>query len=234
VATNSIEPRLGHPSLPPSLPPSLLSPLPPTTSGGYTTSNKITSLSPHIETLILWGKEDKILEPKLYAEKFIEDLGTTRAQLKFIEECGHVCHLEKPLLAAEEIVQFVKGGREGGGGWVQAIGPAYGEERREGEKEGRGWLAEMMASFRSTGGEGGKDGGEEGRREEPCGTCHDEEVVDCSNCDGIGSYTTYGRTVQCNGTCSAACPPSFPPPLPSSFPYSTPPFLPPQSAKAQG
>lgn len=167
-------------------------------SGGYTTSNKITSLSPHIETLILWGKEDKILEPKLYAEKFIEDLGTTRAQLKFIEECGHVCHLEKPLLAAEEIVQFVKGGREGGGGWVQAIGPAYGEERREGEKEGRGWLAEMMASFRSTGGEGGKDGGEEGRREEPCGTCHDEEVVDCSNCDGIGSYTTYGRTVQCN------------------------------------
>jgi len=157
--------------------------------------------------LILWGKDDKILEPKLYADKFISDLGTERAQLKLIEECGHVCHLEKPLLAAEEIVQFVKGGREGG--WVQVVGPAYGEEgvegRREGRREGKGWWAGLMEGFQAKGMEGGMEGGEEGG-EEPCGACQDEEVVDCSNCDGVGSYVTYGRTVQCNGT----CPPSLP------------------------
>ena len=220
-----------------SIQPLPLSSLPPSTSGGYTSSNKITGLSPHIEALILWGKEDKILEPRLYADKFIEDLGTTRAQLKFIEECGHVCHLERPLVAAEEIVQFVKGGREGGGGWVQAVGPAYGEEGREGRKEGKGWWAEVMAGFQSKGGEGGREGGEEGGREEPCGTCQDEEVVDCSNCDGIGSYTTYGRTVQCNGTWSPTHPPSLPLSLPPSLiQLLLPSLLPslPQSAKVQG
>lgn len=36
-------------------------------SGGYTTSSKVASISS--ETLIIWGREDKILDPTLYAER---------------------------------------------------------------------------------------------------------------------------------------------------------------------
>lgn len=31
-----------------------------------------------------------------------------------------------------------------------------------------------------------------------CAACGNERVVACGNCDGVGSYITYGRTVQCN------------------------------------
>lgn len=31
-----------------------------------------------------------------------------------------------------------------------------------------------------------------------CAACSNERVVACGNCDGEGSYVTYGRTVQCN------------------------------------
>jgi DnaJ-class molecular chaperone len=30
-----------------------------------------------------------------------------------------------------------------------------------------------------------------------CAACNNERVVGCGNCDGVGSYVTYGRTVQC-------------------------------------
>lgn len=30
-------------------------------------------------------------------------------RLRFVDQCGHVCHLEKPLAAAEAIVEFVTG-----------------------------------------------------------------------------------------------------------------------------
>ena len=55
--------------------------------------------------------QDQILDPALYAERFLDDLGG-EAKLRYIENCGHVCHLEKPLQAVEEIIAFVNG-REG-------------------------------------------------------------------------------------------------------------------------
>lgn len=30
-------------------------------------------------------------------------------RLRFVDQCGHVCHLERPLAAAEAIVEFVRG-----------------------------------------------------------------------------------------------------------------------------
>ena len=37
-------------------------------------------------------------------------------------------------------------------------------------------------------------------QEEPkdCEFCKNERVVDCINCEGLGSYTTWGKVVQCS------------------------------------
>lgn len=36
-------------------------------SGGFTVSTKVPNID--TETLVLWGRQDKILDPKLYAER---------------------------------------------------------------------------------------------------------------------------------------------------------------------
>lgn len=36
-------------------------------SGGFAVSTKVPSINQ--ETLVLWGRQDKILDPKLYAER---------------------------------------------------------------------------------------------------------------------------------------------------------------------
>lgn len=60
-------------------------------SGGYSISSRI----PEVQqpTLVLWGRQDEILEPK-YAAQF--EAALTNGQLQWIEECGHCGHLEKP------------------------------------------------------------------------------------------------------------------------------------------
>lgn len=78
------------------------------------------SNSPHHTTVDLHHthapqkqKQDQILDPNLYANRFEGDMADCR--LRFVDQCGHVCHLEKPLAAAEAIVEFVTGR------WVQSV-----------------------------------------------------------------------------------------------------------------
>lgn len=46
------------------------------------------------------------------------------------------------------------------------------------------------------------------QQQEDCAACGNERVVACINCDGIGSYVTYGRIVicpACKGTGLTIC-----------------------------
>ncbi|CAM9698189.1 unnamed protein product, partial [Chrysoparadoxa australica] len=65
-------------------------------TGGFAVSEKVASVQ--AETLVLWGREDKILEPGLYAEKLVEVL--PNARLEWVEQCGHCPHLEQPSITA--------------------------------------------------------------------------------------------------------------------------------------
>lgn len=60
-------------------------------SGGYNVTASIPQVQQ--ETLIIWGERDTIV-PKTFAEKFVADL--PKASLKFIKDCGHIPHVEKP------------------------------------------------------------------------------------------------------------------------------------------
>lgn len=74
-----------------------------TKSGGYNfLSNKISQIA--CPTLILWGDSDQILGTK-DAKKF--ESAIANSQLIWIEQCGHVPHLEKPETTAQHILDFV-------------------------------------------------------------------------------------------------------------------------------
>jgi pimeloyl-ACP methyl ester carboxylesterase len=77
-----------------------------TKSGGY---NFLTDKIPQIlcPTLILWGDCDRILGIQ-DAEKFQSAIAHSR--LVWIEQCGHVPHLEKPQATAAEILGFIQKG----------------------------------------------------------------------------------------------------------------------------
>lgn len=78
-----------------------------TKSGGYPPfGQKLTQIQQ--PTLILWGKDDRILGTK-YAHKF--EAAIPNSQLIWIDDCGHVPHLEKPEITAEYIQQFGEAGR---------------------------------------------------------------------------------------------------------------------------
>ena len=73
-----------------------------TKNGGY--GSFLTTI-PEIQqpTLILWGKQDKILGTK-DALKFAAAI--PNSTLVWIDNCGHVPHLEKPQISAQEILKF--------------------------------------------------------------------------------------------------------------------------------
>jgi pimeloyl-ACP methyl ester carboxylesterase len=75
-----------------------------TKSGGYSGFGEKLS---HIQqqTLILWGKQDRILGTA-DAEKFARTI--PNSQLIWIPDCGHVPHLEKPQIAAQHILDFIE------------------------------------------------------------------------------------------------------------------------------
>jgi pimeloyl-ACP methyl ester carboxylesterase len=73
-----------------------------TKSGGYNfLSDRICQIQR--STLVLWGNSDQILGIK-DAERFQSEISDSR--LVWIEHCGHVPHLEKPQLTAQEILKF--------------------------------------------------------------------------------------------------------------------------------
>ena len=74
-----------------------------TRSGGYGSFQaQLAQLQP--PTLILWGKSDRILGIA-DAEKFQRAI--PNSQLVWIDECGHVPHLEKPQATANHILEFI-------------------------------------------------------------------------------------------------------------------------------
>ena len=73
-----------------------------TKSGGYGSFTKqIQNLTQ--ETLIVWGRQDKILGTK-DAGKFAKLIPNNK--LVWIDNCGHVPHLEKAAVTAQEILSF--------------------------------------------------------------------------------------------------------------------------------
>ena len=73
-----------------------------TKSGGY--GSFIDRLSQiQQQTLIIWGKQDKILGTK-DAAKF--DRGIPNSKLVWLDNCGHVPHLEQPEATAKEILNI--------------------------------------------------------------------------------------------------------------------------------
>lgn len=73
-----------------------------TKSGGYSSfGEKLSEIEP--PTLILWGESDRILGTA-DAYKFKEAIANS--QLIWIENCGHVPHLEQPQVTAKHILEF--------------------------------------------------------------------------------------------------------------------------------
>lgn len=74
-----------------------------TKSGGYGGfGEKLSEIQQ--QTLILWGKQDRILGTA-DAVKF--ERAIANSQLIWIPDCGHVPHLEKPQIAAQHILDFI-------------------------------------------------------------------------------------------------------------------------------
>lgn len=90
-------------------------------SGGFSPSSKI----PLIQSpaLVLWGRQDGILDGKEYANQFVETL--PNARLVWIEECGHVPHLEQPDTTASAIAEFLTSDVESTVTSVQQSQPTY-------------------------------------------------------------------------------------------------------------
>lgn len=61
-------------------------------SGGFSPSQLVPQVA--VPSLILWGRQDGILDGMEFAPKFVETL--QNAELRWIEESGHVPHLEQP------------------------------------------------------------------------------------------------------------------------------------------
>ncbi len=74
-----------------------------TKSGGYCGFGKKLS-EIHQQTLILWGRQDRILGTA-DAEKFKSAIANS--ELIWIPDCGHVPHLEKPQITAQHILEFL-------------------------------------------------------------------------------------------------------------------------------
>jgi pimeloyl-ACP methyl ester carboxylesterase len=74
-----------------------------TRSGGY---GYLLDKLPKIqqETLLLWGKQDRILGIKP-AQQFQDNLPNSR--FHWIDNCGHVPHLEKSLITSQLILDFI-------------------------------------------------------------------------------------------------------------------------------
>ena len=72
-------------------------------SGGFSPSMKLSKIE--CPSLVLWGRQDGILEGEEFVPKF--DNALRDSELQWIEDCGHVPHLEKPQETADAIASFL-------------------------------------------------------------------------------------------------------------------------------
>lgn len=73
-----------------------------TKSGGYSSfKKKLTQIKQ--PTLILWGKEDRILGT---TDAYRFKRAIAHSKLIWIKDCGHVPHLEQPQITAQHILEF--------------------------------------------------------------------------------------------------------------------------------
>lgn len=70
---------------------------------GFCLSGKVSHIC--VPTLVLWGRQDRVL-PRGDAQKFQEAIPHCR--LEYIEDCGHIPHVEKPLTVSKVILEFVE------------------------------------------------------------------------------------------------------------------------------
>lgn len=77
-------------------------------SGGFKLSHNVPRL--HKPTLLIWGRQDRILPPAKAVLRFQQELppGVLKG-VHYVENCGHVPHLEKPEEVAQVIADFVDG-----------------------------------------------------------------------------------------------------------------------------
>jgi pimeloyl-ACP methyl ester carboxylesterase len=73
-------------------------------SGGFTPSAQVARL--YYPSLVLWGRQDTILE-KEFAQRFLDVLPDP--ELRWVEDCGHVPHLEQPDRTAGLVLDFLTG-----------------------------------------------------------------------------------------------------------------------------
>ena len=73
-------------------------------SGGFRPREKVPTIN--VPTLVLWGRQDGILDGVEYANAFVDAMPD--ATLRWIEECGHVPHLEQPETTARYISEFLR------------------------------------------------------------------------------------------------------------------------------
>eukprot|EP00577_Skeletonema_sp_RCC1716_P012585 CAMPEP_0113388216 /NCGR_PEP_ID=MMETSP0013_2-20120614/8963_1 /TAXON_ID=2843 ORGANISM="Skeletonema costatum, Strain 1716" /NCGR_SAMPLE_ID=MMETSP0013_2 /ASSEMBLY_ACC=CAM_ASM_000158 /LENGTH=411 /DNA_ID=CAMNT_0000271187 /DNA_START=66 /DNA_END=1301 /DNA_ORIENTATION=- /assembly_acc=CAM_ASM_000158 len=91
-------------------------------SGGFRPKEKVSQID--VPTLVLWGRQDGILEGKEFAQKFIDAM--PNAELQWVEECGHVPHLEQPELTARYIADFLESDKMTPLGKSASVNPLFG------------------------------------------------------------------------------------------------------------
>jgi len=74
-------------------------------SGGYSLSSSIPKLAELTETHVFWGAQDEILEPET-ADKFRNAI--SNATVTMVDDCGHVAHLEQPIVLADRLDAIVR------------------------------------------------------------------------------------------------------------------------------
>lgn len=156
-------------------------------SGGFSTSSKVSVI--RAPSLVLWGREDQILDTRKFAGKFLDDM--LAAQLKIIDGSGHVPHLERPRETAEAILAFVEGRQVGD------TSLAFLEEVEQPQQLNlwQSFMQSATSGIRAARGRRRRRQQEQAR--EACDDCQGDEVVGCPNCDAQGTYVTYGRLVEC-------------------------------------
>lgn len=74
-------------------------------SGGFAPSSKIAQIS--CPSLIIWGRQDGILDGNEFVPKFLNTITNEDVEVQWIEECGHVPHLEQSIQTAKAIQSFL-------------------------------------------------------------------------------------------------------------------------------